>query len=54
MVKIIDGKKIAAEIRGELKSSVSAIKEKTGVVPGIAVLLVGDNPASKVYVSMDK
>ncbi|MCK5655416.1 MAG: bifunctional methylenetetrahydrofolate dehydrogenase/methenyltetrahydrofolate cyclohydrolase FolD [Candidatus Aureabacteria bacterium] len=52
MAKIIDGKKIAAEIRGELKSSVSAIKEKTGVVPGIAVLLIGDNPASKVYVSM--
>lgn len=52
MAKIIDGKKIAAEIRGELKSSVSAIKEKTGVVPGIAVLLIGDNPVSKVYVSM--
>jgi len=52
MAKIIDGKKIAAEIRGELKSSVSAIKEKTGVVPGIAVLLIGDNPASKIYVSM--
>ncbi len=52
MAKRIDGKKIAAEIREELKSSVSAIKEQTGVVPGIAVLLIGDNPASKVYVSM--
>ncbi len=46
--KIIDGKKIAEEIRQELKKKVKKLKEK----PGLAVVLVGDNPASQIYVSM--
>jgi methylenetetrahydrofolate dehydrogenase (NADP+)/methenyltetrahydrofolate cyclohydrolase len=49
--KIIDGKKIAANIRQEVKREVEALK-KAGQVPGLAVILVGDDPASQVYVRM--
>jgi methylenetetrahydrofolate dehydrogenase (NADP+)/methenyltetrahydrofolate cyclohydrolase len=48
--KIIDGKQVAADIRAELKAEVSALKEK-GIVPGLGVILVGDDPASKSYVT---
>jgi len=47
--KILDGKKMSAEIRASIKEKVLLLKEK-GIVPGLAVILVGDNPASKVYV----
>lgn len=49
--KIIDGKQVAASIRLECKTRVTALREKTGVIPGLAVILVGDNPASAVYVA---
>jgi len=48
--KIIDGKKVAASIRLECKARVASLRETTGVVPGLAVILVGDNPASALYV----
>jgi methylenetetrahydrofolate dehydrogenase (NADP+) / methenyltetrahydrofolate cyclohydrolase len=48
--KIIDGKQVAASIRLECKERVTALRERTGVIPGLAVILVGDNPASAVYV----
>ncbi|NNJ70148.1 MAG: bifunctional methylenetetrahydrofolate dehydrogenase/methenyltetrahydrofolate cyclohydrolase FolD [Kiritimatiellales bacterium] len=48
--KIIDGKQIAADIREELKAEVASLKEK-GIVPGLGVILVGDDPASQSYVS---
>ena len=48
--KIIDGKQIAAEIRDELKTKVSALKEQ-GIVPGLGVILVGADPASQSYVT---
>ena len=51
MATIIDGKAIAAKIRGELAAEVKEL-EATGVKPGLAVVLVGEDPASKVYVSM--
>jgi methylenetetrahydrofolate dehydrogenase (NADP+)/methenyltetrahydrofolate cyclohydrolase len=51
MATIIDGKAIAAKIRAELKASVAELGTK-GTVPGLAVVLVGEDPASKVYVSM--
>ena len=51
--RTIDGNKIAAEIRAELKQHVAALAQR-GVVPGLAVVLVGDNPASEVYVRMKK
>ena len=47
--RIIDGKAIAAELRAKVAADVRALA-KRGVVPGLAVVLVGDNPASEVYV----
>ncbi len=49
-MNLIDGKKTAADIRSEIKERVAALKEK-GVQPGLAVILVGDDPASKTYVT---
>ena len=49
--EIIDGKKIAAEIRAELKTEVQNLKAKSGVTPGLAVILVGEDPASQSYVT---
>ncbi len=48
--KIIDGKQVAAEMRAELKAEVAKLKE-AGIVPGLAVVLVGEDPASKSYVT---
>lgn len=48
--KIIDGKQVAASIRLECKARVAELRDRTGVIPGLAVLLVGNNPASAVYV----
>ena len=47
---IIDGKKVSAEIRGKITAEVETLKQKTGKSPGLAVVLVGDDPASSVYV----
>ena len=46
----IDGKLVSAYLREQIKKNVTALKEKTGVTPGLAVMLVGDDPASAVYV----
>lgn len=48
--KIISGTEIAKQIRAELKDEVSGLKEKHNVTPGLATVLVGEDPASKVYV----
>ena len=50
MTKRIDGKQIAGEIRGELTKKVAAFRAANGFAPGLAVIIVGENPASKVYV----
>jgi len=47
---IIDGKKIAEEIRNEVKESAAQLKRRTGIVPGLAFILVGEDPASQSYV----
>ncbi|TAN60295.1 bifunctional 5,10-methylene-tetrahydrofolate dehydrogenase/5,10-methylene-tetrahydrofolate cyclohydrolase, partial [bacterium] len=47
---IINGKEIAVGIRASLKIEVEGLKNAGGLVPGLAVVLVGENPASKVYV----
>jgi methylenetetrahydrofolate dehydrogenase (NADP+) / methenyltetrahydrofolate cyclohydrolase len=47
---IIDGKAIAAALRSEVAAQVAALKAERGVTPGLAVVLVGDDPASQVYV----
>ena len=48
--RIIDGKAVARKLRAEYASRVERLKSQHGVQPGIAVILVGDNPASQVYV----
>jgi methylenetetrahydrofolate dehydrogenase (NADP+)/methenyltetrahydrofolate cyclohydrolase len=47
---IIDGKKIAQDIRNELKVDIEKLKESGSDVPGLVAILVGDNPASESYV----
>jgi len=47
---IIDGKKIASELREELKKKIVELKSTYNTVPGLTVILVGDDPASKIYV----
>jgi methylenetetrahydrofolate dehydrogenase (NADP+)/methenyltetrahydrofolate cyclohydrolase len=49
-MQIIDGKKVAAQVLDEVKADIAQLKEK-GIIPGLAVVLVGDDPASQVYVS---
>jgi methylenetetrahydrofolate dehydrogenase (NADP+)/methenyltetrahydrofolate cyclohydrolase len=47
---IIDGKAVAREVRAQVAEGVAELKEKHGVTPGLAVVLVGEDPASSVYV----
>jgi methylenetetrahydrofolate dehydrogenase (NADP+)/methenyltetrahydrofolate cyclohydrolase len=46
----LDGKAVAADIRREVAEGCARLLEERGVVPGLTVVLVGDNPASQVYV----
>jgi methylenetetrahydrofolate dehydrogenase (NADP+)/methenyltetrahydrofolate cyclohydrolase len=48
--QIIDGKAVAARVRAEVEQGVRAFTERTGRVPGLATVLVGDDPASAIYV----
>ena len=48
--KIIDGKTISADLRGKVTDAVHRLRRDRGIVPGLAVVLVGNNPASEVYV----
>ena len=50
MANIIDGKAISAEVRREIAADTKRLIEKTGVIPGLAVVIVGTDPASQVYV----
>jgi methylenetetrahydrofolate dehydrogenase (NADP+)/methenyltetrahydrofolate cyclohydrolase len=50
--QIIDGKKISDSIRLEVKEETEGLKASAGLIPGLAFILVGDNPASQVYVRM--
>lgn len=50
MQKIIDGKSFAERLRAEIAIKVAALKTRDGIVPGLAVVLVGEDPASQVYV----
>ena len=47
---IIDGKKTATELREELKKKITKLKSTFNAVPGLTVILVGEDPASKIYV----
>jgi len=48
--QLIDGTRIARELRVRVAEDVARLKESTGIVPGLATVLVGDDPASEVYV----
>ncbi len=48
--RVIDGKAVAAEVRAGVAKDVAALKANHGITPGLAVVLVGEDPASKVYV----
>jgi len=48
--RIIDGKAVAADLRGKVTDAVHRLRRDRGLVPGLAVVLVGENPASEVYV----
>ncbi len=49
--RLLDGKTLAAEIRAEIAADVSILRDSAGIVPGLGVVLVGDNPASRSYVT---
>ncbi|MGT2764743.1 bifunctional methylenetetrahydrofolate dehydrogenase/methenyltetrahydrofolate cyclohydrolase [Streptococcus intermedius] len=50
MTKIIDGKALAEKLQIQLAEKVRKLKDETGTVPGLVVILVGNNPASQIYV----
>ena len=50
MAKIIDGKYVTQEVRKNIAKDIEDFKKETGITPGLAVILVGNNPASTVYV----
>ena len=50
MTQVIDGKALAAKLQGRLAEKTAQLKAETGLVPGLVVILVGENPASQVYV----
>ena len=51
MAKVIDGKAFAEGLRGRIAKAVDSLKAQHGLTPGLAVVLVGEDPASKVYVA---
>ncbi|HMB02246.1 MAG TPA: tetrahydrofolate dehydrogenase/cyclohydrolase catalytic domain-containing protein, partial [Isosphaeraceae bacterium] len=48
--RILDGKALALKVRQDVTAEVARLEDETGMVPGLTVVLVGDNPASQVYV----
>ncbi|MBQ3593720.1 MAG: bifunctional methylenetetrahydrofolate dehydrogenase/methenyltetrahydrofolate cyclohydrolase FolD, partial [Clostridia bacterium] len=50
MAQIIDGKAVSASVRERIAKETAEFAKKTGVIPGLAVIIVGENPASQVYV----
>ncbi len=53
-MQIIDGKKVSALVKEEVKKQTLELKEQYGITPGLAVVIVGDDPASRVYVNNKK
>jgi len=51
MAKLISGSKISADIKDEVKKETEELLKTKGIVPGLGVILVGENPASRVYVN---
>ena len=53
-MQILSGKEVAAKVLAEVKAGVASLRERTGVQPALAVILVGDDPASQIYVRNKK
>ncbi|HTY80852.1 MAG TPA: bifunctional methylenetetrahydrofolate dehydrogenase/methenyltetrahydrofolate cyclohydrolase FolD [Candidatus Bathyarchaeia archaeon] len=53
-MQILSGKEVAAKVLAEVKAGVAALRSRTGVQPALAVILVGDDPASQIYVRNKK
>src|SRR5689334_23172012 len=51
MAQLIDGKAIAAKVRAEVAAESARLKAERGITPGLAVVRVGEDPASKIYVA---
>ena len=54
MAKIIDGKKVSAGVRADIAAETAKLREERGLKVGLAVVIVGNNPASRVYVNNKK
>lgn len=54
MAKIIDGKEVSAQVKEQVKEEAAQLKATTGLQVGLAVVIVGNNPASRVYVNNKK
>ena len=52
VAKLIDGKVVAASIEARVKEEAELLKAQYGIIPGLATVLIGENPASKTYVGM--
>lgn len=52
--KILDGKMVSQRVKDELREEVARLKKDKGLVPGLAVIIVGEDPASKIYVRNKK
>lgn len=48
---LLDGRLVASDIQDRIKKEIEVLKEKTGEIPGLSVIIVGDDPASKTYVN---
>ena len=53
-MQIIDGKKVSAAVKEQVRLDTLALKNEHGITPGLAVVIVGDDPASRVYVNNKK
>ena len=51
-MQIIDGKKVSAQVKEKVRLETLDLIEKHGITPGLAVVIVGDDPASRVYACM--
>ncbi len=51
MSKIIDGRKVASELKEEMKAKIEKLKKEGKGIPGLAVVILGENPASRIYVN---
>ena len=49
---LMDGRKLAAKVVSGLKEEIKTLREEEGIVPGLAVILAGENPASRIYVNI--